>query len=47
MKEAIYCQKNSPFQYLGKCRENRMENMNTNVKVYMAKTWQVKCCFWL
>ena len=47
MKEALYCQKNSPFQYLGKCRENRMENMNTNVKVYMAKTWQVKCYFWL
>ena len=33
MKESLDCYTNPPCQHLGKCIENRIENMHTDVKV--------------
>ena len=35
--EALDCLSNSPCQHLGKCKENSMENIHTDVRVQRVK----------
>ena len=38
MRAALDCNTNSPFRHLSKCKEDSIENMHTDVRVFIGLT---------